>query len=206
MAERDGSREHDAADAHLLERFVCGERVYHGSFLELQRDILRLPDGSTASREYLLHNGAAAVVPLLDDGRLVMVRQHRYALDRVMLEFPAGKIDAGEDPRVCALRELREESGYTAREIAHAGVLHNAAAYSSERIEIFFARGLAAGTQALDEGELIDVVTMTPEQLDAGVARGEITDAKTLIGLLWLQRWRAGAWPLQWQAVGRAAT
>lgn len=201
MADRDEA----CGDAHLIERFESGETVYRGSFLALQRDIVRLPDGSTASREYIRHNGAAAVVPLLDDGRLVMVRQHRYALDRVMLEFPAGKIDGGEDPRVCALRELREESGYTAREVAYAGRLHNAAAYSSERIEIFFARGLQAGTQALDEGELIDVVTLSADQLDAGIASGEITDAKTLIGLLWLQRWRAGAWPLRWQAVDASA-
>ena len=115
-----------------------------------------------------------------------------------MLEFPAGKIDAGETPAVCAVRELAEETGYHAREWAHAGVLHNAIAYSNEGIHVYFARGLVAGAPALDHGEFLDVASATLEELLALARSGELTDAKTLIGLLWLQNWQSGQWPLEW--------
>jgi ADP-ribose pyrophosphatase len=139
------------------------------------------------------------VVPLLADGSLLLERQYRYPMGRVMLEFPAGKLDAGEDPRVCGQRELLEETGYSAAEWAYAGVLHNAIAYSDEGIHIFFARGLTRGEQKLDEGEFLELVTHTVDELDRLAAQGELTDAQTLIGLLWLQRWQQGAWPLDWQ-------
>lgn len=193
------------SDDHLIETRVSGEQVYRGNFLDVRRDVIALPGGDTATREYIVHPGAVVVVPLMDDGRLVLVRQHRYPLGQVLLEFPAGKIDPGEDTMRCGLRELTEETGYSAREVARAGILHNAAAYSNEHIEIFFARGLEAGTQQLDHGELIDVHLLTADALDAMAGRGELTDAKTLICLLWLQRWQAGAWTLDWQAAPSAA-
>jgi len=186
-------------DAHLRETCIVSERVYRGSLLEVRRDRVRLPGGGEAGREYIVHPGAVVVVPLLDDGRLVMERQFRYALGRVLLEFPAGKIDAGEDPFLTGVRELAEETGYTAAEWAHAGKIHNAVGYSDERIEIWFARGLMLGRASLDEGEHLEVVLVDPTELDAMCARGEVTDVKTLVGLLWLQRWRAGDWPLRWQ-------
>lgn len=185
-------------DEHLVERQLDSAEVYRGHFLEVHRDRVALPDGRTANREYIRHPGAVMVVPLLDDGRLLMERQYRYPMGRVMLEFPAGKLDAGEAPLVCGQRELLEETGYSAAEWAHAGVLHNAIAYSDEGIHIFFARGLSKGEQKLDEGEFLELVMHTPQELDAMAARGELTDAKTLIGLLWLQRWQQGAWPLSW--------
>src|SRR5688572_20398783 len=122
----------DDSDAHLREDTVASEEVFRGRLLEVRRDLARLPDGSEATREYIVHPGAVMVVPLLDDGRLVMERQWRYPLERVMLEFPAGKLERGEPPYTCAVRELAEETGYTAREWARAGVLHNAIAYSDE--------------------------------------------------------------------------
>jgi ADP-ribose pyrophosphatase len=187
-----------AADAHLREETLRSERAYRGKFLHVRRDDVRLPDGTSAEREYIVHPGAVMIVPLLPDGRLVVERQWRHPLGRVMLEFPAGKLDVGEAPLTCGIRELVEETGYRAAEWARAGILHNAIAYSDEGIEVWFARGLTAGARRLDAGEFLDVAEMSLEQLDDAARRGELTDAKTLIGLLWLQNWRAGRWPLGW--------
>ena len=188
------------ADAHLREQTLDSRQVYLGSFLDVRHDQVRLPDGGLAQREYIVHPGAVMMVPLLDDGRLVVERQWRHPLARVMLEFPAGKLDRGEPPLQCAIRELIEETGYRAAEWARAGVLHNAIAYSNEGIEVWFARGLTPGERHLDAGEFLDVTEMSAEQLDSLAQRGHLTDAKTLIGLMWLQNWRAGRWPLVWQA------
>lgn len=188
----------DDDEAHLVEHFVRGEQVFAGHLLDVRRDVVTFADGHQALREYVVHPGAVVVVPILDDGCLVMERQFRYPVGRVVLEFPAGKIDAGEPLLECARRELVEETGYRAREWAHAGSMHNAMAYSTEIIEVFFARGLSAGAQRLDHGELLEVALVDPETLDAAAAKGDVTDAKTLVGLLWLQRWRAGAWALNW--------
>ncbi len=161
---------------------------------------MRLPDGGVATREYVVHPGAVMVVPLLDDGRLVMERQWRYPLNRAMLEFPAGKLERGEAPFTCAVRELHEETGYTAREWGRAGLLHNAIAYSTEGIEVWFARGLTLGERQLDAGEFLDVQLVTSADLDRHCAEGRVTDAKTLVGLLWLQNWQSGRWAIDWQA------
>ena len=188
----------DDTEAHLRESIVDSRQVYQGRFLDVRQDRVRLPDASEATREYIRHPGAVMVVPLLDDGRLVMERQWRYPLGRTMLEFPAGKLDAGETPLACGIRELVEETGYRAREWARAGVIHNAIAYSNESIEIWFARGLSAGPAQLDAGEFLEVLTLSEAELAAAAQRGEATDAKTLVGLAWLQSWRAGVWPLVW--------
>jgi len=188
-----------AGDEHLAEVLVRAEAVWRGRFLDVRRDTVALPDGVHTTREYIVHPGAVMMVPLLPDGRLVMERQFRHPMGRVMLEFPAGKIDAGEAPFACAVRELAEETGYRAAEWARAGILHNAIAYSTEGIEIWFARGLTAGVAQLEAGEFLDVVTHTTAELDALCASGQVTDAKTLIGLLWLQKWQSGQWPLVWQ-------
>ena len=188
-----------AQDEHLREHPVQSQQVYRGHFLDVRRDEVRLPDGSSASREYIVHPGAVMIVPVLDDGRLVVERQWRYPLARTFVEFPAGKLDTGEPPLACAIRELIEETGYVATEWARAGVLHNAIAYSTEGIEVWFARGLTAGARQLDTGEFLDVVSASVDELDALARSGALTDAKTLFGLLWLQNWRAGRWPLVWQ-------
>ena len=188
------------ADDALLERQLSSRQVYRGHFLDVRQDTVGFADGSTASREYIVHPGAVMVVPVLDDDRLVMERQYRYPLGRVMLEFPAGKRDAAEPAQQCAQRELAEETGYRASAWARACVVHNACAYSTEGIEIWFARGLQPGPRQLDAGELIDLCLVTEPELDALAARGELTDVKTLIGLQWLQKWRAGLWSLDWVA------
>lgn len=198
---------HDASplsDPHLREHGLGGVVLSRGRFLEVRRDDVRLPDGNQATREYVVHPGAVAIVPMLDDGRLVLERQFRYPVGRVLLEFPAGKIDPGEDTLACARRELLEETGYHASQWARAGVVHNAAAYSTEGIEIWFARGLSLGTQRLDAGEFLELCLMDEAELERQAASGELTDVKTLIGLLWLQKWRAGLWPLDWVDAGSA--
>ena len=187
-------------EQHLTETTLESKSVYDGNFLKVSRDRIRLPDGAEATREFIRHPGAVMIVPLMDDGRLLLERQYRYPLARVMLEFPAGKLDPNETPLVCGQRELLEETGYSAREWAYAGVLHNAIAYSDEGIHIFFARGLVAGERNLDAGEFLDLVTHTAAELDQLAFSGELTDAKTLIGMLWLSRWQAGTWPLTWQS------
>lgn len=186
-------------DAHLREDCLQSAQVYRGHFLDVRRDDVSLPDGSQAVREYIVHPGAVMVVPLLDDGRLVVERQFRYPVGRVMLEFPAGKLDVGEAPLHCAVRELAEETGYTAREWARAGILHNAIAYSTEGIEVWFARGLQPGAAQLDAGEFLEVGSASLEELEAAACAGTLTDAKTLVGMLWLRHWRDGRWPLVWQ-------
>lgn len=185
-------------DDHLIERRLGGRRLTEGGWLDVYKDDVALPDGTHATREYIRHPGAVAVVPILDDGRIVLVRQFRYPVGKITLELPAGKLDAGEETLACARRELQEETGFVAREWAFACEIHNAAAYSSESIWIWFARGLQAGPQNLDTGEFVEVVTLAEAELDDLARSGGLPDVKTLIGLQWLQRWRSGAWRLDW--------
>lgn len=189
-------------DAQLIETCISSEIILTGNFLNARRDVVRLPDGTQATREYIIHPGAVMVIAQLDDGRLVMERQYRYPVQRVMIEFPAGKLDAGEPSLACAQRELLEETGYTAREWARAGVLHTVIAYSTEFIDVWFAKGLTLGERKLDVGEFLDVFTATPAELLAWSFQGQLTDAKTLTGLLWLQNVMAGQWSLDWQDAG----
>jgi ADP-ribose pyrophosphatase len=195
----------DTPDRHLIERRTGGQTLVSGGFLEMRRDDVLLPDGSHATREYLQHPGAVAVIPILDDGRLVLVRQYRYPIGKVMLEWPAGKRDPGEAQLACAIRELEEETGYTAREWAFAGEIHNAAAYSTESIWLWFARGLVPGAKRPDAGEFVETVLLTAEELDALDTDGELKDVKTLIGLRWLELCRNGRRPWSWHDAITAA-
>lgn len=187
-----------SSDAHLAETKVSSEEILKGNFLIARRDVVRLPDNSQATREYIIHPGAVMIVAQLNDGTLLLERQYRYPMQAVMIEFPAGKLDAGEQSLACAKRELFEETGYTAREWARAGVLHPVISYSTEFIDIWFARGLTAGERQLDSGEFLDVFTATPADLQEGCRDGSVTDAKTLTGMLWLQNVLSGAWVLDW--------
>ena len=186
-------------DQHLIEHRTGGSTLLTGGFLEVRRDDVRLPDGSHATREFVQHPGAVAIVPLLDDGRRVLVRQHRYPVGKVLLEWPAGKLEVGEDPLHCAMRELREETGYSAAQWALAGDIHNAAAYSSETIRLYFARGLTAGDKSPDIGEFVETVCLSEAQLLALDLRGELPDVKTLIGLMWLQQLHSGQRACEWR-------
>ncbi|MYN25685.1 NUDIX domain-containing protein [Duganella levis] len=181
---------------NLKETRIDGELVYNGHFLKVQRDIIELPNGKRTKREYILHPGAVVILPLLDDGTVLMERQYRYPLHDVFIEFPAGKIDKGEDPLVAAKRELEEETGYTGGEWQFVSKIHNAIAYSDEYLDLYLARGLKAGPAKLDEGEFLETFTASIDELLQWVREGKITDVKTVIGIFWLDKLRAGDWKL----------
>ncbi|HKE42585.1 MAG TPA: NUDIX hydrolase [Patescibacteria group bacterium] len=181
-------------DAHLAETKVSSEQVFRGELLDVRRDTVRLPDGGETTREYIVHPGAVMIIPRLPDGKLLLERQYRYPHARVFIEFPAGKIDPGEDPLATAKRELAEETGYTATDWTYLAQLHPIVAYCTERIDIFVADGLEHVGAQLDHGEFLETFTAGLDQALEWLDRGEITDSKTMIGLLLLAR-RAPAIP-----------
>ena len=195
-------------DRHLTEHQLSSKELFQGDFLHAFRDTVRLPDRTSAVREYVRHPGAVMIVPLLSDAQgemqVVLERQFRYPVAQVMIEFPAGKLDPGEASQSCAQRELLEETGYRAEQWALAGRLHPVISYSTEVIDIWFARGLTAGERQLDAGEFLEVFTASPAQLLAWCRDGQVTDGKTLTAALWLQNVLSGSWALTWQGVVEA--
>ena len=186
-----GERRIAPDDAHLTETKVASESVFDGKLLHVRRDTVRLPDGSLATREYIVHPGAVLIVPVLPDGRLVVERQYRYPAGRVFVEFPAGKLDPGEAELVTAQRELVEETGYTATTWTPLGRIHSVVGYSNEAIDFFIAEGLTHVGAKLDAGEFLEIVTMGQDDMLAALDRGEITDAKTVAALLLYARRRS---------------
>ena len=176
------------ADPNLREQGVSGAQVFRGHFLDVRRDEVRLPDGKNGVREYIKHPGAVVVIPVCDDGRLIFERQFRYPLHRAFLELPAGKLDPDEDILACARRELQEETGYEGDDWRHLGVMHPCIGYSNERIEIFIARGLKHVGHAWDEGEFLEILTLSLAEAREAVFDGRITDAKTITALYWAER------------------
>ncbi len=172
----------------LVEASLSSESVFKGRLLDVRRDKVRLPNGAEVTREYVVHPGAAMVVPLLADGQVLLVRQYRYPLHRAFIEFPAGKIDPGESPRQTAERELIEETGYRAGNFTELTTIHNAIGYSDERIVLYLAEDLTVGEQELDEHEFVELFTAPLSQLMAWIAAGEVTDVKTIIGAFFVQQ------------------
>ena len=168
----------------LSEQLVSGDLVFDGTLLKVRRDVVRLPDGSQGTREYIRHPGAVAIVPLFDDGRVLLERQFRYPHGREFIEVPAGKLEASEPHLDTAKRELLEETGYSAKDWKRIGVIHTAIAYTDEAIELFLAKRLEHVGRKLDQGEFLETLIVPFDEALAMIRDGRITDAKTVAALL----------------------
>lgn len=183
----ESDRDQDQGDAHLVEAQIGSQDVYRGRLLHIKCDRVRLPDGTEATREYIVHPGAAMIIPILPDGKLLMERQYRYPIGEVMLEFPAGKLDPGEEALATAQRELLEETGYCAAHWEWLAGVHPVVSYSTERIEIFLATDLTEDRAQLDTGEFLETLAVDFADAYARMKAGEITDVKTIVGLYQLR-------------------
>jgi ADP-ribose pyrophosphatase len=168
----------------LRELTIATETLFEGRLLKLRRDLVRLPDGRESVREIVVHPGAVAIVPMRDDGQVILVRQYRHATGKVLLEVPAGTLNPNEAPEDCALRELREETGYTATHLERLVSFYLAPGYSTELIHLFLATGLKPADGKTDEDEWVETVVMPLAEAVAQILRGEIEDAKTMAALL----------------------
>ena len=177
------------ADEDLIEKKVSGEDVFDGVLLHVKRDTVQLPNGHQATREWIKHPGAAAVVPLLPNGDIILVKQYRYPVEHVTLEVPAGKLDsAEEDPLLCARRELSEETGYEAEKIWKLTTIATTVGFSNEYIHLYAADGLKSGEQHPDEDEFINVVKVPLREAVEMVEDGRIYDAKSMVSILLLAK------------------
>ena len=169
----------------LVEKKIATEEIFEGFVLHVQKDTIELPNKKTATRELIRHIGAVCVVPVTEDGKVIVERQFRYPIDQVITEIPAGKLDSSTEDRLeAAKRELREETGYTADSWTDIGIYYPAAAYSDEKITMYLARGLHKGEQELDEDEFLNVTKRPIEELVDEIVSGKITDGKTQVAIL----------------------
>ncbi|WP_025872275.1 NUDIX domain-containing protein [Methylobacillus glycogenes] len=179
----------------LTEITLSSETIAEGGMLLVKRDQVRVPSGATSQREYVIHPGAVVVIPVLDNGNLLLERQFRYPLHQVFIEFPAGKIDAGEPHFETGKRELLEETGYSASEWIYLGMQHPCIGYSNEVIYIYLARGLVAGQHQRDEDEAMHVFEASLAQCLQMVQNGEMTDGKSIVALFHAEKFLNGSWP-----------
>ncbi|OGS40875.1 MAG: hypothetical protein A2506_01560 [Elusimicrobia bacterium RIFOXYD12_FULL_66_9] len=171
-------------DSGLVERLYKKRTVYRGKSIDLRVDVVRLPNGKLATREFMDHPGAVGIVPFLDRDTVVMVRQYRHPVGEVTLELPAGKLDPGESVLTCLRRELKEETGYTARKIAPLLNYWPTPAFANEVLHLYIAEGLRAGRMSTDEDEFLRCVTVPFKKALEMVRRGQIQDSKTVVGIL----------------------
>jgi ADP-ribose pyrophosphatase len=170
------------------EKTVSRKHIYQGNIINIESLTVTLPDGKEATRDMVSHPGASVIIPLNENGELYMVRQYRKPIEKVSLEIPAGKLDKGEDPAVCAERELKEETGLSADRIEHLMSVHSTPGFCNEVLHIYLATGLKEGEQCSDEDEFITCEKIPVNELVNMVKSGEITDAKTIIGILMADR------------------
>lgn len=172
-------------DEALIETGISSENIFDGNLLHVRRDTVKLPNGKTATREWIKHPGASSVIPMLEDGSVILVKQYRYPVGKITLEVPAGKLDAlEEDPLVCAERELSEETGYTADKIEKLTTIATTVGFSNEYIHLYIATGLHSGKQHTDDDEFINVVKVPLQEAVAMVNDGRIIDAKSVVSIL----------------------
>jgi ADP-ribose pyrophosphatase len=174
----------DVLDAGLVEEPISSEEIFNGKIVHLFRDTVRLPNGKPATREVIRHVGAAAVVPLTDEGNVILVRQYRYPFAQVMLEIPAGKLDIGENPIDCARRELLEETGYEAAEFVSLGVFYPSVAVLDEKIHLYLARNLTFRAANPDADEFLHVEQRPLNELVEDIMAGGVPDGKTQAAVL----------------------
>jgi ADP-ribose pyrophosphatase len=184
---------------NYYEKTVSEKHIYRGNIIDVEMLTVTLPDGREATRDIVRHPGAAAVIPLNEKGEIYMVRQFRKPLDAVSLEIPAGKLDKGEDPVVCAGRELKEETGLTAEKLIPLVSVHSTPGFSDEVLHLFAATGLKEGESCADDDEFITTEKYSVEQLIDMVLNGEITDAKSIIGILLADRIISGRTDIQYR-------
>jgi len=170
--------------SNLTEKFLDSKIVYDGNLLTVYCDKVELPNGKEAGREFIRHPGAVAVVPVTPEGNIVLVRQYRYPVGKVMLEVPAGKLDKGEHPDECAKRELEEETGYVAQTIKKLNSIYTTPGFTDEVIHLYIADNLTLAKQRPDEDEFLDVEVYTKEQIRIMLNDGTINDAKSMLALL----------------------
>ena len=178
----------------LDEITLSSELVYEGAFLKIRKDRVRMPDGRASGREYVVHPGAAAMVPIFPDGRVLIERQFRYPLRAEFIEIPAGKLDPGESSLQTARRELLEETGYRAAQWAFLTTIHPAIGFADERLDIFLCRELEHVGRQLDDGEFLEIDIVTLGWLMDELRAGRLTDVKTQIAVHWLERIVEGRW------------
>ncbi len=168
----------------LTEKTIASEEIYQGNVIHVKLDTVLLPNGHQSKRELVLHHGGVAVIAVDKNRRVPMVRQYRKAMEELVLEIPAGKLEPGEDPLECGIRELREETGLSAEKIVHLGEYYPTPGYCGEKINIYLAQGLSSNGQSLDPDEFLDVIFYELDELFQMVMENKISDAKTAIGIL----------------------
>ena len=191
------------SDEALIETLISSEVITQGGMMVVKRDQVLLPSGNQGQREYIVHPGAVLIVPLLDNGNLLLERQFRYPLNRIFVELPAGKIDPGESVLVTGQRELLEETGYSAQEWIYLGLQHPCIGYADEVIHMFLAKGLEQGEACADEDEALQLFEASMDDCMQMVANGQISDAKTIIALMWAEKYLQGVWqPIPFDGLG----
>lgn len=174
----------------LKEYKLSSEIIHQGRFLDVRRDDVRLPNGKTTTREWINHPGAACIVPILPDGQIALIRQYRYPVLQEMIELPAGKLDPGESPEECAKRELEEEIGYKTGKLTYLTHIHPAIGFASEKMWLYLAEELEKTERNTDHDEFVELIPATVANAVSMVWERKITDVKTIIGILWLDKLR----------------